>query len=95
MPQIPRADAILLLGRDVSSYSILENMSEYLGSPKSISANAFSCTSRKGLFCGSETRFSKIVAAFLHTSGTGCGILMTFNSLSIALKFNVVDKSFR
>lgn len=95
MPQIPQADATLLLGRDVSSYNILANMSEYLGSPKSISAKAFSYDKRRGLFCGSNTRFSKIVAAFLQISGTGCGILITFNSRSIALKFNEANKSFR
>lgn len=95
MPQIPQADATLLLGRDVSSYNILANMSEYLASPKSISAKAFSYTSKRGLFCGSSTRLSKIVAAFLQTSGVGCGILITFNSRSIALKLYAVSKSFR
>jgi hypothetical protein len=42
IPQMPRADATLLPGRDVSSYNILANVSEYLLSVKSISAKAFS-----------------------------------------------------
>ncbi|RAL54585.1 hypothetical protein DM860_001713 [Cuscuta australis] len=71
MPQIPRAVVILLLGRDVSSYRILANMSEYFGSPKSISVKACSYPRRRVLFCGSDTRLSKTKAAFRQISGTG------------------------
>lgn len=49
-PQMPRADATLLFGLDVSSYNILANVSEYLPSEKRISANAFSYASSKTLF---------------------------------------------
>lgn len=41
-PHIPRAAATLLLGREVSSYKILANASEYFPSERSISAKAFS-----------------------------------------------------
>lgn len=82
---MPRGGASLLLGRDVSSYSILANISEYFDSPISISANVFSYTSRRVLFCGSDTRLSKTNAAFRQISGTGCGDLITFSNRSIAL----------
>ena len=86
IPQIPLAEATLLFDLAVSSYKILANESEYLPSWKSSSAKAFSYASKNPLFCGSETRFSRIIAAFLQTSGTGCGVFITFNNLSIALK---------
>lgn len=86
-PHTPRADPCLLFGRDVNSYRILAKVSACLLSEKSISANAFSYARRGTLFCGSETRLSKIVAAFRQISGTGCGALTTFNSRSIALKY--------
>lgn len=91
MPQIPLAADTLLLGRDVNSYNILANGSEYLPSENSISAKAFSNASNGPRFCGSETRVSNISAAFLQTSGTGCGVLITFSSRSIAL--NLVENS--
>ena len=71
MPHTPCAAATLLFGLDVSSYNILANVSEYLPSENSISANAFSYARSKPLFCGSDTRLSNIIAAFLHISGTG------------------------
>lgn len=86
MPHTPRAIPCLLFGREVNSYSILAKISACLLSEKSISANAFSYARRGILFCGSDTRLSKIVAAFRQISGTGCGALTTFNNRSIALK---------
>ena len=86
MPQTPRAIPCLLFGRDVNSYNILAKVSACLPSEKRISANAFSYARRGPLFCGSDTRLSKIVAAFRQISGTGCGVLITFNNRSTALE---------
>lgn len=86
MPQTPRAEATLLFGRAVNSYNILANVSEYLASENNISAKEFSKASSNGLFCGSDTRLSNIIAAFLQISGTGWGVLITFSNRSIALK---------
>lgn len=85
MPQIPLAADTLLLGREVNSYNILANGSEYFPSANKISAKAFSNASNGPRFCGSETRVSKICAVFLQTSGTECGVLITFSRRSIAL----------
>lgn len=87
MPQIPRAGATLLLGLEVNSNNIRANASVYLFSEKTISTNAFSYARSSGLFCGSRTRFSKINVAFLQISGTGCGVLITFNRRSTALEY--------
>jgi len=86
MPHTPRAIPCLLFGREVNSNNILANVSACLLSEKSISANAFSYAKRGNLFCGSETRPSKIIAAFRHISGTGCGFFTIFNNRSTALK---------
>lgn len=72
-PQARRV-VTLLLGRVVSSYGILANVSECLLSVKSISEKKHSHRlATKILFCGSETKLFNIMAAFRQDVLLYCG----------------------